>query len=255
MDIEFEWIIPDSEVLDVEYAKKHNITGRIIATKKPISPSTNMRGITIFSRQKLVNNPEYFSDNQSSHVFSYITGRLTADFIDDLPEDVISTNRQSLNWDHPDVSQLRVKLQKMMRAIEMDWRKKRSTKKVNDISEKVGVDIEDWFEKIPESVRNSVGPLLRTVVEDSELGSNEQAEAISNLRKLAPDYTYFHYRQLHPRIREVSKKNYEDGNYYAAFLEAMKRYIAECRKKAQVARVQTLYSHHTTDAMMHNAAM
>jgi len=88
-----EWNVPNDIGLDTDYEKKEEITGHLIATEKPIPPATNMKGITLFSRKKLVNLPEYFSDSTSSHFFTYLTGWLEIDFIDDLGEDVIGTNR------------------------------------------------------------------------------------------------------------------------------------------------------------------
>ena len=74
------------------------ITGKIYTGKTPISPSSGLRGVTLFSRGKMVNAPEYFSNSASSHFFQYLTGWLSVDFIDLLEEDVISTNRQAINW-------------------------------------------------------------------------------------------------------------------------------------------------------------
>ena len=72
----------------------------------------------------MVNLPEYFSDSTSSHFFSYLTGWLEVDFIDDFEEDVIATNRQSLNWGNEEMQKLRNHLRGLMNWLERDWRKK-----------------------------------------------------------------------------------------------------------------------------------
>ena len=56
-----------------------------------------MRGIALFSRGKLVNEHSFFDVTATSFGYSYITGWLDIDFIDERIPDVISTNRQSLN--------------------------------------------------------------------------------------------------------------------------------------------------------------
>src|SRR5690554_530906 len=91
IDQEFIWSKVDLELGGYEHAAE--IEFELITSKKPITPSSGLRGITIFSRGKLVNAPEFFSESTSSHVFQYLTGWIKADFIDLLDEDVISTNR------------------------------------------------------------------------------------------------------------------------------------------------------------------
>lgn len=54
------WDVPNDIKLETEYERKDKIIGHLIATEKPIPPATNMKGITLFSRNKLVNLPEYF---------------------------------------------------------------------------------------------------------------------------------------------------------------------------------------------------
>src|ERR1035437_73487 len=147
---EVEWDVP-ADIGDAqEFLKEKGITGHLIATKMPIPPNTNMRGITLFSRKKLVNNPEYFSDSTSSHFYSYLTGWLEVDFIDALPEDVIATDRQSLNWGHPAMVELRDKLRTVLNWLERDWRKKRGENREKFLAEKTGINIPDWFSKLPD---------------------------------------------------------------------------------------------------------
>jgi len=169
LDKEVEWDIPKDIGLEHDYEKKNEITGHLIATKKPIPPRTNMRGVTLFSRHKLVNLPEYFSDSTSSHFFSYLTGWLEVDFIDLLSLDVISTNRQSLNWAHPDMMELREFLGSLMNWLERDWRQKRAKIREGELAEKTGVNIPEWFSKLPDEIRNQVEPILQSLIKDSEL--------------------------------------------------------------------------------------
>lgn len=97
---EFEWSL-DSTLLVPETSEYYGkIQGKLLTSEKPITPSSGLRGITLFSRGKLVNAPEFFSSSTSSHFYQYLTGWISADFIDLLDEDVISTNRQSIDWEH-----------------------------------------------------------------------------------------------------------------------------------------------------------
>jgi len=98
IESEFEWKFPDfSNEITLEYENKSEIRGKIITTEKPLKPG--MRGITLFANGRMINLPEFFGSSQSSHFFSYVTGWLDVDFVDNWEEDVISTNRQSINWE------------------------------------------------------------------------------------------------------------------------------------------------------------
>lgn len=232
IDVEIDWKIPESEVLDAEYAMKKGISGHIFAAQKPVAPGTQMRGITLFSRKKLVNLPEYFSESQSSHFYSYVSGWLEVDFIDELGEDVISTDRQSLIWDHPDIRIFRDKLQEMMKVLEKNWRGERSKRRTKELNEKTEIDLEKWYSLMPNSVRKKVEPIIKAIVSQSEFDEDERDKVVGAIKSLAPEYTFFHYRNLHPMIKKVAGKYYKKKDYYTAFLEAMKKYVNESRGKS-----------------------
>ncbi len=232
LEIELEWAIPDESLIESTYERKGEITGKLITAQKPISPRSNMRGIVLFSRKKLVNLPEYFSESASSHFYSYLTGWLEVDFIDDLDIDVIATNRQSLNWDHPELQSLREYLQELLRRLQIVWREKRAKLRERKITEVTNIDIGAWFSKVPEAVREHLEPLVLAIVKDSELPDESHIEAVKSIHELVPEYTYYHWRHLHSEIQDASRADYERGDYYRAFIEAAKRYITAVRTKS-----------------------
>lgn len=227
---QIEWILPDKITKNFSYFEDHLISGKIIATEKPLKPG--LRGITLFAHGRLVNAPEFFGVGESSHGYSYLTGWLNVDFVDESPEDVISTDRQSLSWDLPETEQLRKELQNLLRIVEKEWRKKRKEQRTQRISEKSGVNINTWFTKLPQSIKDGIEPIVTTIIEDSELVSNKQKELIESLHKLLPEYTYYHYRSLHKIVKEVSEEGYQNKDYYRAFEETIKRYILEIQRKS-----------------------
>lgn len=231
---EIEWNAPVEVGLSSDCEYSENITGHLLATEKPISPNTNMRGITLFSRKKLVNLPEYFSDSTSSHFFSYLTGWLEVDFIDELEEDVIGTNRQTLNWDHPEMQKLRSCLQNMLRWLERDWRAKRKEireAKLNDELEKAGMTISEWQENVPDKIKRDLTPVLEKIIGDSELSNEEITGAVKHLKNVLPPYTYYHYQNLHPTLSDEVFEYYKNQDYYGAVFEGVKRYIQEVKGK------------------------
>lgn len=231
---EVEWDVPAGVEFGDDCEHSKNIRGHLLATEKPISPSTNMRGVTLFSRKKLVNLPEYFSDSTSSHFFNYLTGWLEVDFIDDLDEDVIGTNRQTLNWDHPEMQKLRLCLQNLLRWIERDWRVKRKSireAKLDDELKKVGITLGEWQEHVPEKIKADLIPVLEKIVGDSELSNEEITGAVKHLKNVLPPYTYYHYQNLHSTLSNEVFDYYKNQDYYGAVFEGVKRYIQEVKTK------------------------
>ena len=232
LDKEVEWQIPGDSGYEDDYDKADRIVGHLIATRKPIKPNTNMRGITLFSRKKLVNAPDYFSDSTSSHFFSYLTGWLEVDFIDELKDDVIATNRQSLNWEDEETSKLRMHLRGLLNWLEPDWRKKREEKRNRQISEATGINISEWLEKVADDERGKIDPIIKAIVRDSELPEETNNAAMKNLHDIVPEYPKYHWRHLHPDIHSVSESAYQKEEYYSAFLEAVKKYIDAVRTRS-----------------------
>lgn len=231
---EIEWDVPEDVEFSDDCEYKDSITGHLLTTEKPISPNTNMRGITLFSRKKLVNLPEYFSDSTSSHFFSYFTGWLEVDFIDDLDVDVIGTNRQTLNWGHPEMQKLRACLQNMLRWLEKDWRAKRKKirgDKLDDELKKIGMTIGDWQDHVPDEVKKDLTPVLEKIVGDSELSNEEISGAVQHLKNVLPPYTYYHYQNLHSTLNSEVFDYYKNQDYYGAVFEGVKRYIQEVKNK------------------------
>lgn len=232
LEKDVEWKIPSDSQYKDDYDKADQIVGQLIATKKPIPPKTNMRGVILFSRKKMVNFPEYFSDSTSSHFFSYLTGWLEVDFIDDLEEDVIATNRQSLTWGHEEMQKLRTHLRGLMNWLERDWRKKREEKRGKELSEATGINISDWFAKLPEDIRTKVEPIIQALVKDSELPTEINQDAVRKIHEIVPEYPRYHWRHLHPEVQSASREYYINRDYYTSFFEAVKKYINAVQSKA-----------------------
>lgn len=234
LDKEVEWKVCDDIGDGADYLKEKNITGHLIATKKPIPPNTSMRGITLFSRKKLVNLPEYFSDSTSSHFYSYLTGWLEVDFIDDLSEDVIATDRQSLNWGHPAMAELRDKLRALLNWLERDWRKKRAEVREHTLAEKTGINVPDWFSKLPDEIKAQVQPIMESLVNDAELSEETMSIAARNLHAIVPEYPRYHWRHLHPEVQTIAKDDYINRRYFDAAEKATRLYIQRVKERATV---------------------
>lgn len=197
--------------------------------KTPIPPASGLRGIALFSRGKLVNAPEYFSDSTSSHFYQYLTGWIKADFIDLLDEDVISTNRQALNWDQPEMSRFRKFLAEIIAKVGQDWRKKRSNKKDQDIQKVTGINKEQWFSTLPEDVRVSVEAIVKNMGDNEEV-SETFGPVVKALYAIIPEYPLLHWRHLHASIKDGVLEYYKNQQYGHAADQGTKLYAEFIRR-------------------------
>ena len=227
---EFEWDIESTLLVPSGSEYYGKMKGCLITAEKPIAPSSGLRGITLFSRGKLVNAPEFFSSSTSSHFFQYLTGWISIDFIDLLDDDVISTNRQSIDWEHSEMVKLRKFLSGVVSQINADWRKKRKEKKDKDLREKTGIDTEKWVNTMPDDVKANTSQIIET------LGGEDALEKfipiIKALHEIVPEYPLMHWRHLHPVVQDKSKQYYINKDYYTAFVETIKKYSDAVKQKS-----------------------
>jgi uncharacterized protein (TIGR02391 family) len=231
IESEFEWKFPSfSENIDFDFEHKDDVKGRIITTEKPLEPG--LRGITLFANGRMVNQPEFFGISESSHFFSYTTGWIDVDYIDNLDKDVISTNRQSIDWEYDETRDLKLFLQEIVKTIHYNWREERKDKRKKKIHDKTKINLDEWYSKLPTEINEKIKPLITSVIEESELPEKSQNEVVESIHDLIPEYPYYHWRHLHNEIRNASKRDYERADYYRAFQEAVKRYITMVRNKS-----------------------
>jgi uncharacterized protein (TIGR02391 family) len=231
LDIEFEWGLDNTWLVPEESEYYGKLEGKLITSEKPITPASGLRGITLYSRGKLVNAPEFFSSSTSSHFFQYLTGWIRADFIDLLEEDVISTNRQSINWEHPEMERFRNFLSGLVAQVNSDWRKKRKEKKEKDLKEKTGIDIKEWTDTMPSYVRENTSQIIEALGGEDAL--EKYTPVIKALHEIVPEYPLLHWRHLHPTVQSKSEDYYKKEDYYTAFIEAMKKYSNSVKEKSE----------------------
>jgi len=227
---QFEWTLDSSLFVPPKSRYFGKIKGNIITSDKPLKPSSGLRGITLFSRGKLVNAPEFFSDSPSSHFYQYLTGWISVDFIDELEDDVISTNRQSIDWEHSEIAKLRDFLSGIVSQINTDWRLKRKEIKDADLKEKTGIDTEKWVNTLTGDVKDNTKQIIESLGGEDAL--EKYTPVIKALHNMIPEYPFYHWRHLHPEVQIKSKEYYKNEDYYTAFLEAMKKYTNAVKLKS-----------------------
>lgn len=173
-----EWGFPfDDKEFEYDYSEKTKINGKIIASKTTIPE--NMRGIALFSRGKLVNEHTFFDVTATSFGYSYLTGWLDIDFIDEWEPDVISTNRQSLNWEDERCDELKKYLEAIISFVYKQRRDFIEIDKKKDIKKKIGVDIDTWVEDLPKHDKSLAKKLVKAIVSNDGIENDKAAELAS----------------------------------------------------------------------------
>ncbi len=236
---EFEWDVEEiSKSIDFEYTHKRDLKGKIISSKKPMKQ--DLRGITLYVNGRLANIPGFFGVSEAGHTFSYLSGWIDADFLDEFDKDLISTDRQSLSWDLPEAAELKEFLQKIIRFLVRDWSLKRKKAKEEANTRRSGIDTGEWLEKVPDAMRSKLTHVINTISDKPEIDDEDFSGVVRQVYDLIPPYTYFHYRVLHDQVREAAKSHYEARNYYVAFQEAVKRYKNAVKDKSGVSDTEDL---------------
>jgi len=219
---EFDWTLDSPLLVPTESEYSGKINGQLLTSEKPITPYSGLRGITLFSRGKLVNAPEFFSNSTSSHFYQYLTGWISVDFIDLLDDDVISTNRQSIDWEHPEMAKLRNFLAGIISQINVNWRKKRKEKKDKDLQEKTGIDTDKWVNTLPDAVKANTKQIIEILGGEDAL--EKFTPVIKALHDIIPEYPLLHWRHLHNSLRERIKSYYQNNQYGDAASQGVQIY-------------------------------
>lgn len=230
IDAQFTWNVPVFIEDKEHYLYKKNVIGELLATEKPLKPG--LRGITLYAHGRMVNAPEFFGVGESSHFYSYLTGWLDVDFVDEQEEDIISTDRQSLSWDLQITSELRDNLKQLLSLVERNWRTQRKADRQRKITEKTKVDVGQWYPTLTPDIQKGVEKIVDSVVENSELESDKQSEVVGALHALIPEYAQYHWRRLHQAVKDASYADYKNADYYRAVEETIKRYQTKVQEKS-----------------------
>lgn len=236
IDKEFEWNVSDIvNKINEDYDYKSQLKGTIISSKKPMKQ--DLRGITIYANGRLANLPSFFGASEAGHVFSYITGWIDADFLDEFDQDLISTDRQSISWDLPEATALHNYLQNIIKFLVKDWGAKRKIAKENNQTKKTGIDIGSWYKTVPDAIRPQLEKVINKIENKSEIDDTDFIDVVNDIHKLIPPYTFYHYRLLHDQVKQSAGEYYEEKKYYTAFQEAMKRYKNIVKEKTGTSQV------------------
>lgn len=195
---QFRWNFPSE--LDKSYKNYNKIKGFVITTITPIK-DTEMSGIYLVSRGKIVNTASFYGLRDNDQFHSYVTGYLEVDFIDDFDEDVISTDRHSLNWENDETKELQLYLQNVIRRIGNEWKRKRAEVKKADIKTETSLDIEEWQQTLPTYERELSEKIIGPILNNPRLEADKSSEIIKNVINKFDNITFKEYAD---KISDIS---------------------------------------------------
>jgi len=115
------------------------IRWRFMFYRDPIRDD-DLTGISVFSHHKLAQRPFLF-DLQGGmggqQALYYLSGRVIAEYIDEQPKDLISTERQRINWESDDTRPLLEWGQDRIRKLALIWKSRRAEAKVDAMNKRL----------------------------------------------------------------------------------------------------------------------
>lgn len=177
IETSFEWNFPhDLASKKIKYQFADVIKGKLISAKDTI-PS-DMRGVALFSRGKLVNNYNFLDIKATSHGYSYITGWLEVDFIEEYDVDVISTNRQSLNWELEETTELKDYLESVYKAFFNEQKEDKRKQKEKEVKEITGIELSTWISSLPKHESKLAKKISDSILNADGININKAGELI-----------------------------------------------------------------------------
>lgn len=211
-----------------EYYCEDIITGKIILSKETVPH--NMKGISLFSRNKLVNEYEFYDLSATSHGYSYLTGWLNVDYIDLFEKDVISTNRRSLNWETEETKDLRRYLASVISNIYNESKKLKEQFKVKSFEEETGVSIDYWVEALPNHERLLARKMVGSIINSEGIDKNKSTELV----KFVKDS--FQFEAFKELANDIDASDVKDVDKVLGLLKEWKH--IEAREMYKIAQVR-----------------
>ncbi|MFC0186632.1 Histidine kinase-, DNA gyrase B-, and HSP90-like ATPase [Pseudarcicella hirudinis] len=233
INVEFEWTFPDVK-FDSDYEYWSSIKGKVITLTTPVK-DTEMRGIYLTSRGKIVNTASFYGARDNDLFHNYVTGYLEIDFIDDFDDDVISTDRHSLNWEHEETKKLQDYLHKIIKLIGKEWREKRSKNKRELILEEQSLNISDWQQSLPTYERELSNKIIDPILDNANIDVQESSRIIGNVINKFENQTFKEYAS---KIADISKP--EDIPNLLLLMEDWKAIEAKQFKDLAYSRIEVI---------------
>ncbi len=145
--------------------------------KDPIDEE-ELRGVAVFIKKKIAQQPFLFNLVGGLHGqagVEYLSGQVKADYLDELSDDIISTERQRINWEHEESLPLLEWGQERIKTLLGIWKKRRLEEKEKIMMDKIS-PFSKRIEKLVRHERPIVTQALRKLAVVSKIKTDEFLE-------------------------------------------------------------------------------
>jgi hypothetical protein len=161
----------------VEKVGEDEISWRIRFRKEPIGDE-EFRGVAVFCGIKVAQTPFFFELSgglSGQHGQQYMFGYVRADFIDQLGDDIITTERQRINWEHEGAQALLNWGKERLKELLLIWKERRAEVRLRMIDEKIA-PFESRLDKLQTSEKRTVTSAIKKIATISTLEDAEFAD-------------------------------------------------------------------------------
>lgn len=137
-----------------------------------------LKGVAVFSKVKLAQRPFLFNLTRGltgQHGVEYLAGQVQADYIDTLEKDLIATERQRVNWEHPETQPLLEWGQGRLRESLKVWSRLRAQARQAEIERRI-VGFGQRLERLERHERRTVESALKHLARIDTLDRNQLEE-------------------------------------------------------------------------------
>lgn len=152
---------------------------RVKFTKDTI-PIDEFRGVAVFCGVKVAQTPFFFNLSgglSGQHGQQYMSGEIKADFLDQLNADIITTERQRINWEIDDAQPLLEWGQERTKSLLKIWKERRAEENIKRIEGKIA-RFTGRLDRLPPRERNVVTGAIKKIATIETL-SEDQFESLS----------------------------------------------------------------------------
>lgn len=201
-DFAMEHREPESDFQTVTLSDGNTVNYFYATTEKSLGHHAELKGFSILVRGRVAQAPPFFFDVEGTatgqHGTRYVYGEIEADFLDDSvdEEDVISTDRQQIDWESPKTAALKTWGQELARRTLREWRDRQGDKALSDL-------------EMDEKLRSRIGKLDRPSRKQAEKVIRVLGQSSAEPEKLkvlaGRILTAYEYGQFHDFAAELEK--------------------------------------------------
>ena len=183
----------------IEKIGDDEIQWRIRFTEGTIG-SEELRGVSVFCGIKVAQTPFFFNLSgglSGQHGQQYMSGQVQADFLDKLDADIITTERQRINWEHEEAEPLQEWGQQRVKSLLSIWKARRAEDKLKRIDGKVA-PFSRRLERLKPTERRTVAGAIKKIATIESISEAQFADLSNGI------LTAWEGGRLHELIDDVS---------------------------------------------------